>query len=110
MSKPEFGVKHTCDACTERFYDLNRTPAVCFKCGAVQAPKPPVFRTQRTPAGRGAFSRRPPPAPMPEAQEPAGDLLEDDAEVPEPSDDDDDEDLDEVLEVAIDAEDEKALT
>jgi uncharacterized protein (TIGR02300 family) len=34
MSKPEFGTKHVCEACAERFYDLNRSPVICFKCGA----------------------------------------------------------------------------
>lgn len=33
MSKPEWGVKRTCQSCAARFYDLKRAPIVCPKCG-----------------------------------------------------------------------------
>ena len=33
MSKPEWGVKRTCQGCAARFYDLKRAPIVCPKCG-----------------------------------------------------------------------------
>src|SRR5450631_3099607 len=79
MSKPEFGTKHTCEACAERFYDLNRTPAICFKCGAQQSPpKPRMYRPIRTASDRGAFGRRPLPVPAEEKLEPADDLVVDD--------------------------------
>jgi uncharacterized protein (TIGR02300 family) len=39
MGRPELGTKLTCTGCSERFYDLNRPPAVCPKCG-VQQPLP----------------------------------------------------------------------
>lgn len=35
MSKPEWGIKRTCQSCGTRFYDLKRTPIVCPKCGHV---------------------------------------------------------------------------
>jgi uncharacterized protein (TIGR02300 family) len=35
----EWGTKHTCDKCAARFYDLNRAPVVCPKCGAHQVDK-----------------------------------------------------------------------
>ena len=55
MSKPEFGTKHTCEACAERFYDLNRSPVICFKCGAQQSPpKPRMYRPIRAGSDRGA--------------------------------------------------------
>src|SRR5258708_19725010 len=74
MSKPELGTKHTCEACAERFYDLNRSPAICFKCGAQQSPpKPRMYRPIRAGSDRGAFSRRPLPIPA-EKLEPADDL------------------------------------
>ena len=41
MGKPELGAKHTCAACAERFYDLNRMPAVCPKCQAEQPVEKP---------------------------------------------------------------------
>ena len=44
MGRPELGAKLSCAGCSERFYDLNRSPAVCPKCGAQQpAPKPCVY-------------------------------------------------------------------
>lgn len=35
MSKPELGLKRQCMSCGAKFYDLNRDPAVCPKCGTV---------------------------------------------------------------------------
>ena len=36
MTKPELGNKHQCQHCGTKFFDLNKTPVVCPKCGAVQ--------------------------------------------------------------------------
>lgn len=36
MAKPELGLKRVCVSCGARFYDLNRVPAICPKCGAEQ--------------------------------------------------------------------------
>ncbi|GBR52905.1 hypothetical protein AA106555_1082 [Neokomagataea thailandica NBRC 106555] len=36
MAKPELGLKRTCVDCSVRFYDLNRVPAICPKCGGTQ--------------------------------------------------------------------------
>ena len=35
MAKPELGTKRQCRSCDNRFYDLNRDPILCPKCGAV---------------------------------------------------------------------------
>ena len=35
MAKPELGTKRQCRSCGNRFYDLNRDPILCPKCGAV---------------------------------------------------------------------------
>jgi uncharacterized protein (TIGR02300 family) len=44
MGRPELGTKLACTGCSERFYDLNRSPAVCPKCGVQQPlPKPRVY-------------------------------------------------------------------
>jgi uncharacterized protein (TIGR02300 family) len=104
MSKPEFGTKYTCEACSERFYDLNRSPAICFKCGAQQPPpKLRVYRAVRVSPDRGAFGRR--VAPMPaQKQEPADDLaVEEEVEETEIPDDDDT-DLDDEAEIEIEVE------
>ncbi len=38
MGRPELGGNLTCAGCHECFYDLNRSPAICPKCGAQQLP------------------------------------------------------------------------
>ena len=35
MAKPELGGKHQCQNCGTRFFDLNRDPIICPKCGTV---------------------------------------------------------------------------
>ena len=35
MAKPELGTKRQCRSCSNRFYDLNRDPITCPKCGAI---------------------------------------------------------------------------
>ena len=104
MGKPEFGTKYTCEACSERFYDLNRTPVVCFKCQAVQPPpKPRMQRTIRAASDRGAFSRRPLPAAAEEKADDARELAVEDVEEADLPDDDDN-DLDDDTEVEIEVE------
>jgi uncharacterized protein (TIGR02300 family) len=51
VAKPELGLKRQCLSCGAKFYDLNRDPAVCPKCGTVfqastltRAPAPVVAR------------------------------------------------------------------
>lgn len=34
MAKPELGIKRQCLSCGAKFYDLNRDPILCPKCGA----------------------------------------------------------------------------
>lgn len=46
VGKVDLGMKLTCESCGARFYDLNKTPAVCPKCGAKNA-RPQVFRSRR---------------------------------------------------------------
>lgn len=46
MAKPELGTKRVCVSCGARFYDLQKTPAVCPKCSTEQPPEQP--RTRRT--------------------------------------------------------------
>ncbi len=35
VAKPELGSKRQCQACSAKFFDLNKDPIVCPKCGAV---------------------------------------------------------------------------
>ena len=59
VGRPELGTKCACASCSERFYDLNRSPAVCPKCGTAQ---PPVSVRTRRPVrpnpGSAHMSRR----------------------------------------------------
>lgn len=97
MGRLELGTKCTCTGCQERFYDLNRKPAICPKCGAQQPPERP--RALRPPPGSvfGARMQRghmPPPAAADEDDQPehAADIEED----AEAADDDDVDDVDEI--------------
>ncbi len=100
MSKPEFGVKCVCEGCGERFYDLNRSPVICFKCGVQQSPlKPRMYRAVRVPADRGAFSRRPAPVAVEAKLEPADDIEA--AEIPDEDDAALDDDAEDEVEVDI---------
>ncbi len=44
MIKPELGEKHTCVSCGARFFDLNKTPAVCPKCATEQPAEQPRLK------------------------------------------------------------------
>lgn len=49
MAKPELGAKRQCHSCATKFYDLNKDPIVCPKCGTifqVAAMSRAVARTQ----------------------------------------------------------------
>jgi len=35
VAKPELGAKRQCQSCATKFYDLNKDPILCPKCGAV---------------------------------------------------------------------------
>lgn len=64
MVKPELGTKRVCVACSTRFYDLARSPAICPKCGTEQPVEQPRVRR---PSGNVVEDRRPKkPAPVPE--------------------------------------------
>ena len=36
MAKPDLGTKRACVACSARFYDMAKSPAICPKCGTEQ--------------------------------------------------------------------------
>ncbi len=56
MTKPNLGKKHTCKACEARFFDMNKNPAVCPKCGeAIKIAKPKAKRAA-VPAPEGDTS------------------------------------------------------
>src|ERR1700729_533549 len=64
MAKPELGPKRVCVACSTRFYDLGKSPAVCPKGGTEQPIEQP--RPRRT-GGNVVEDKRPKkPVPAPE--------------------------------------------
>lgn len=46
MAKLEWGTKHTCQSCGAKYYDLNRSPVTCPKCGTVFNPEA-LLRSRR---------------------------------------------------------------
>lgn len=100
MGRPELGTKCACASCAERFYDLNRSPAICPKCGAQQPP--PVPRTARPIRSSAAvqFNRRPVRVAVEEAVEPIGEVEA--PEVGEDEEDDDEAEIDTEVEVETD--------
>lgn len=107
VSKPELGVKRRCLSCAAPFFDLNRTPIVCPKCGAVfqivelahsrakWTPSPPV--AIKTPvAAADPFEAE---AAEPEVEE---EDVQDDVEIP-PIEEDDEIQLTEIIDIDRDA-------
>jgi len=107
MGRPELGTKLVCASCAERFYDLNRVPAICPKCGGQQPPQRP--RAPR-PIGYGSGKRIFSPQPVPAVVEPvaADDELEP-ADVPE-AEDGEDADADADADIELDQERDDELT
>ena len=69
MAKPELGTKRLCASCGAKFYDLNKDPILCPKCGtqyevAVVAP-----RGGRSEAAAARAAPAAEPADLPEPQE-----------------------------------------
>ena len=46
MPKADLGMKLTCESCGARFYDLNKQPGHCPKCGTANA-RPVIFKASR---------------------------------------------------------------
>ncbi len=56
MAKPDLGTKRACVACSARFYDMAKSPAICPKCGTEQPIDQP--RPRRS-AGNVVDDKRP---------------------------------------------------
>jgi uncharacterized protein (TIGR02300 family) len=48
--KPAWGTKRTCQSCDAKFYDLNRSPIACPKCGAIFDPEASLKTRRSRPA------------------------------------------------------------
>ncbi len=92
VARTELGIKHSCTSCEAKFYDLNRTPFSCPKCGEVYsaAPvNPPVVKKAK------------PPAPVQPKKEPVAKKKIDEQE----TQNDDEADIDEELLADVEDED-----
>lgn len=49
MAKPDLGDKQKCQNCGTKFFDMNKDPAVCPKCGAVAQAGPAARTAARAP-------------------------------------------------------------
>ena len=109
MGKPDLGTKCTCAGCGLRFYDLNRTPGTCPKCGVEQVPeKPRAARVARSSFGTKRPYRQDPVFATEEAEPVVAadeeDPDADDGEAPvEPDDDVDDDDVAEIVPGRVEA-------
>ena len=70
MAKPELGTKRLCASCGAKFYDLNKDPIHCPKCGTVHEVVQFVSRSRPEPAPVVAPR---PPAPVEEVPVPEPD-------------------------------------
>ena len=77
MPKPELGTKRVCVACSARFYDLQKTPAVCPKCGTEQ---PAEIAKPRRAGGNVVEDKRPKKPPVADDADVEVEAVEDDAE------------------------------
>ncbi len=93
MTKPEWGSKRTCLNCGTRFYDMQRNPILCPKCGSENAPDA-VAKVRRG-------VKKAPVHAVPEPKPKAAALIEDDDAIDEVEVDDDEAD-DALIEDASD--------
>ncbi len=98
MAKAELGMKLTCESCSARFYDLNKQPGICPKCGTANA-RPVIFKASRRPSedakAKQQVAVKAPPKAVPDEEDDvvADDDDEDEAVIEDTSDlgeDDDD--------------------
>ncbi|MBS0641320.1 MAG: TIGR02300 family protein [Proteobacteria bacterium] len=75
MAKPELGMKRVCVACSTRFYDLQKSPAICPKCGTEQPIEQP--RPRRTGGNVAEDKRVKKPVPVGDDVDVEVDVVED---------------------------------
>ena len=93
MAKREWGAKHTCVNCGAKFYDLQRNPITCPKCGTevqVETARP---SRRRAPAQPEEAPSTAPEATVADAVDEADDDDDTDELIDDLDTDDDDDDL-----------------
>jgi uncharacterized protein (TIGR02300 family) len=83
VAKVDLGMKLTCESCGARFYDLNKQPGICPKCGTANA-RPVIFKASRRPSAedreKAAQLAKAPPKPAPADEDVAADATDDEDE------------------------------
>jgi uncharacterized protein (TIGR02300 family) len=83
VAKVDLGMKLTCESCGARFYDLNKQPGHCPKCGTANA-RPVIFKASRRPSAeereKAAQLAKAPPKPVPADEDAAADTDDDEDE------------------------------
>ncbi|MGE3332208.1 MAG: TIGR02300 family protein [Rhodospirillaceae bacterium] len=103
MPKVDLGMKLTCESCGARFYDLNKQPGICPKCGTANA-RPVIFKASRRPSAedreKAAAAHKVPPKPAPEDDVDTDDSDDEDEDVIEDTSDlgEDDDDVEVAVE------------
>jgi len=95
MTKPELGTKRLCANCSARYYDLNKTPITCPKCGA---PFEVVATTTRSRFGQQAVVSQPEVEPEEARSETELEVETEDVETDETAKDDSEDTLIEEVE------------
>lgn len=104
VAKVDLGMKLTCESCGARFYDLNKQPGICPKCGAANA-RPVIFKASRRPTAEdrekaNLAAQKAAPKPAASNDDDMDDSDDDDEDVIEDTSDlgEDDDDMDVSIE------------
>ncbi len=57
MAKPDLGIKRLCESCESKFYDLQRDPIVCPKCGTTFVEAKPAAKRAKPVASKDTASK-----------------------------------------------------
>tara|TARA_B100002051_G_scaffold141774_1_gene134480 strand:- start:842 stop:1195 length:354 start_codon:yes stop_codon:yes gene_type:complete len=104
LPEANWGLKHTCQECNAKYYDMGRSPITCPLCGALLVEKPILARSSPIPANE------PPPAPAQKEHDITNeslnhdedDILPDEEVLPEIDDENDDVDPEDEISSVLD--------
>ena len=91
VSKKEWGEKHICGNCEARFYDMQKIPATCPKCGTVDEAVKPTAKKRAAVKDKPTETKAAPELPAEETVDDEDETEDDDILLPDDDGDDDDE-------------------
>jgi uncharacterized protein (TIGR02300 family) len=105
--RPQLGVKRRCLTCTAAFFDLNRTPIACPKCGA--AFKVVEIAHSRPVGAPVVYRKRPVEAALTEVEAaPVDDDAGEESTIPLRDNEDENEELGAVIDIPVDDQTERS--